>query len=281
MFALRISALNSLIGLAFLLAHLALPSSAAIATEKKVGLPPAPEWKGGQLKRGADGKIRRDSTAKDPLATITEGRRRVGIGSGFFVSRGGSVITNNHVIAGCRVITLETPWKTAGAATLVASDPDRDLALLKTDLTAPAAVTFRYDGRLEAGEILTIVGYPVRTLPPLSPQIENAVHTGRLAGQRMVTLNAAVAPGNSGGPALDAAGRLGAVITGEINTPAVFKQTGQLVRDVAIAIPADTTEEFLRENGIAVARSADRTPLDPTDLTALARQVVARIGCWR
>ena len=80
---------------------------------------------------------------------------------------------------------------------------------------------------------------------------------------------------------LDLAGRLGAVITAEINTPAHYEKTGRVVRDIAFAIPARETEQFLRDQGVTVLRSTDPTPLDHSALTSLAMGIVARIGCWK
>jgi S1-C subfamily serine protease len=232
------------------------------------------------LQRGPDGQIKPDPGAADPLSELTKGRRRIGIGSGFFVSRKGSVVTNHHVIKRCKFITVETPWNAVGAAQIVASDQTRDLALLKTDVIAPAEVSFSSNEAVKPGEPLTVVGYPTLKLPPLSPQISSAIHAGPVRGRPLVALDAAVAPGSSGGPALDLAGRLGAVITGEINTPAVYKKTGRVVRDIAFAVPASETEMFLSEHGVAVSHSTDATPLDQATLNALVLGIVTRIGCW-
>lgn len=252
----------------------------SIGAAQTTGLPPAPQWKGGEARRGADGEIRRDPTV-DPLVALTEGHKRIRTGSGFYVTREGSVVTNNHVISQCRLITIETPWNTAGLAVLMGSDPNHDLALLKTDVTAPAAVRFPTKSGLRPGERLTIIGYPVLTLPPLAPQITGAVHRGPVPNRSLVALNAAIAPGSSGGPALDSAGRLGGVITGEINTPAFYRETGRIVRDIAVAVPASATEQFVRSHGIAVSLLTDPTPLEPTALEDFAKQIVTRIGCWK
>ena len=264
-------------GVLFIFALLAPDTEAA---DPGSGLPPAPEWKGGAVLRGPDGRIKLDRAAADPLAVLTKGRRRIGIGSGFFVSRNGSVVTNHHVIARCNLVTVETPWNAVGAAQVVASDQSRDLALLRTDVIAPAQVSFSSNEAVKPGEPLTVVGYPTLTLPPLSPQISSAIHAGPVRGRPLVALDAAVAPGSSGGPALDLAGRLSAVITGEINTPAVYKKTGRVIRDIAFAIPASETEKFLSEHGVTVTRSTDATPLDQSTLKAFAMQIVTRIGCW-
>ena len=160
---------------------LTLPAPGIDAAETVSGLPPAPKWKRGAAQRAPDGQIELNPDAADPLANLTGGHHRTGIGSGFFVARGGSVVTNHHVIARSNLITVETPWNTAGMAKLVASDPVRGLALLKTDVTSPAEVAFATRGHLRTGESLTVAGYPTRKLPPLSPQITRATHTGAFA----------------------------------------------------------------------------------------------------
>jgi S1-C subfamily serine protease len=233
------------------------------------------------VRRGPDGKIRLEPADGNSITELTKGHSRIGIGSGFFVSRDGSVVTNHHVIKLCRLITIETPWKAVGIAQVVASDKTVDLALLKTAVTSPGAVVFSTGGDPEPGAPLTIVGYPTVKLPPLSPQITSAIQAGPVPNQPMVTLDANVAPGSSGGPALDLAGRLAAVIRGEINTPRVFKKTGRVVRDVAFAIPASETEQFLRKQGFTVTHSNDPTPLKQSAFKTHVMGIVTRVGCWK
>lgn len=233
------------------------------------------------MRRGPDGKILLEPANGNSITDLTKGHRRIGIGSGFFVSREGSVVTNHHVIELCRLITIETPWKAVGVARIVGSDKTVDLALLKTAVTSPSAVAFSTSGDPGPGDPLTVVGYPTVKLPPLAPQITSAIHAGPVRGQPLVALDATVAPGSSGGPALDLAGRLGAVIRGEINTPAVYKKTGRVVRDVAFAIPASETEQFLRKQGFTVAHSNDPTPLKQSAFKAHVMGIVTRIGCWK
>ena len=154
----------------------------------------------------------------------------------------------------------------------------RGLALLKTDVTSPAEVAFATRRHLRTGESLTVAGYPTRKLPPLSPQITRATHTGAFASGTLIALKVTVAPGSSDGPALDVAGSLGGVIKAEISTPAVYERTGRVIRDVALAISAGETEQFLRTQGLTVTQWADSTPLKPAALTAFAKQIVARIS---
>jgi S1-C subfamily serine protease len=269
------------IGVCALLFVLILLAPGVQAAEAGTDALTGPEWKAGVVRRGPDGRIRLDTAADNSLADLTNGHRRIGLGSGFFVSRDGSVVTNQHVIARCSLITIETPWKAVGVALLVASDETRDLALLRTDVTARAAVAFSSNGDPGPGDPLTVVGYPTLKLPSLLPQVTSAIHAGPVQGQSMIALDAAVAPGSSGGPVLDLAGRLGAVIRGEINTPAVYKKTGRVIRDIAFAIPASETEQFLRNQGIAVTHSSDPTPLSQSALKALVMGTVTRIGCWK
>lgn len=276
-----LAAYLSVIGVATLLFTITPPTQGAKASDTESNLPAAPEWRDGAVLRGPDGRIKFDPALGDPLTELTKGHRRIGIGSGFFVSRDGSVVTNHHVIEMCSLITVETPWKAVGVALLVASDETRDLALLRTDVTAPTEVSFSSRGDPRPGDPLTVVGYPTVKLPPLSPQITSAIQAGPVRDRPLVALDAAVAPGSSGGPVLDIAGRLGAVITGEINTPAVYKKTGRVIRDIAFAVPASETEQFLLDQGVTISRSSDPTPLDQSALTALVLSIVTRIGCWK
>jgi len=252
-----------------------------VFAENEKALPRAPEWRQGTVSRGADGTIELDSGAVDRLAQLTQGKRRIGLGSGFFVTRDGAVVTNYHVVKRCRMVTVETPWQAVEVATVIVFDEAYDLALLRSDITPPIAIKFSVDSVIRPGSPLSLIGYPSVRLPPLSPQVSSAVFVGPVSGRPLVALDTTVAPGSSGGPVVDLSGGLVAIVAGEINTPAYYKKTGKLVRNIAFAVPAHAAERLLSANGIAIAHEArDRKPLDAAALTALAMGSATKIGCW-
>ena len=77
-------------------------------------------------------------------------------------------MTNHHVIDACkRVIWIDTTDGQEGTATVVASDPANDLALLKTNLKVPAIAIFRTPVETGSGGEISVIGYGTHKLPPL------------------------------------------------------------------------------------------------------------------
>ncbi|GAB6051627.1 hypothetical protein JCM17960_04470 [Magnetospira thiophila] len=240
-------------------------------------------WKGGVIRRGPDGNIIRDADAVDPLAKITQGRKKSGIGSGFFITSSGHLLTNHHVIDGCKLITVETPTGQAGAVELLDDWEEVDLALLKSALKPVGVAKFHAPTQPSAGAALAAVGYPTLTLPPINPKYIAATY-GKQLGERhpWFSMKGEVFPGNSGGPVVDEAGNIVGVVVAKVNAPNMKKQTGQLITDLSFAIRLDVTRQFLKRNRIEVTTAGtDTSPLAQKDRFALAKKFVVRVGCWK
>ncbi|MEX2296415.1 MAG: trypsin-like peptidase domain-containing protein, partial [Dongiaceae bacterium] len=146
----------------------------------------------------------------------------VGSGTGMLLNARGNVLTNNHVIAECRRVTVRFAGEPAADAALIASDPGNDLAVLRAaaPLEARPFVKFR-DGRsVRLAEDVIAIGYPLTGL--LSSQVK--VTTGTVSGlaglyddTRYLQISVPVQPGNSGGPLVDLSGNVVGVITGKLD----------------------------------------------------------------
>lgn len=149
--------------------------------------------------------------------TNTTGRG-TSLGSGFFVSSSGHVLTNYHVLADLRTAQLicrdgSRPWASA-----VASDPEKDLALLLVDGgLASRPLPLGSSSALRPGERVFAIGFPLseRLGFTLTQGIVSAVRT-ELFGHAAIQHDAAINPGNSGGPLLDATGRVVGINTWKI-----------------------------------------------------------------
>ena len=155
-------------------------------------------------------------------------------GSGFVVTADGYVVTNSHVLDGARQIVVGTLDGEETDATVVADDPERDLALLKLPGGPHPFLAFGQSADLQVGEDLVILGYPLclETLT-VTRGILSARHTDWL--QTDATAN----PGNSGGPGLNPQGGVIGVATAKLGGGAVegvesanFLIDGDLVRSV-------------------------------------------------
>jgi len=205
-------------------------------------------------------------------------------GTGFVVGARGYVLTNRHVVRGCQAVRVRPEGGLARSATVVALDPDDDLALLRTDTTFGAVAAFRGGRDPRAGEEVVAVGYPLNGL--LADQAH--VTTGSisaLAGLyndlHELTISTPVQPGNSGGPLLDAYGNVVGVVVTKLNARVVQETTGDLPQNVNFAIKGNVAREFLAGQGIVPLTGLPGTPMSNADVGDVGRSVALLVECTR
>ncbi|MDD4368505.1 MAG: trypsin-like peptidase domain-containing protein [Oscillospiraceae bacterium] len=149
-----------------------------------------------------------------------------GEGSGIIMSTDGYIITNYHVIEDADKIAVKTNDGTEYEATVVGSDSDADLALLKIDTTGLTAVEVGDSTELQQGEIVMAVGNPggetfenTVTLGVVSA-VERELTMENGSTLKMIQTDAAINPGNSGGALFNLDGQLVGI------TSAKYEATG-------------------------------------------------------
>ncbi|CAH0188458.1 S1C family serine protease [Roseomonas sp. CECT 9278] len=203
---------------------------------------------------GADGKPAGggDAVAEAPAPRPRSGRA-TSTGSAFAVTANGLAVTNAHVVQGCASVVDEQ----GRPVRVVAADRRRDLALIDTGRGFGSVVRFRPQAAVDLGETVLVFGFPYGQALGTGINVTNGIVTG-LAGPggdvSRFQMNAAVQPGNSGGPAVDDAGLLLGVAVGRLNDLAVLRATGSLPQGVNFAIRATEVERFLAEQNVRPAR---------------------------
>ena len=149
--------------------------------------------------------------------TSASGRRRPngdddgGTGSGFVISTDGYLITNNHVVAGATTIEVNLPDGREAKATLIGRDPATDIAVLKIDADGLKAIRFADSKQVQVGQIAIAIGNPYGFQYSLTAGVVSALgrtlrsESGRLIDD-VIQTDAALNPGNSGGPLLNSNG---------------------------------------------------------------------------
>jgi TPR repeat protein len=201
-------------------------------------------------------------------------------GSGFVISRAGHVLTNHHVVAGCAQVRIPPN----GTAQVVAADPNNDLALLNTGQGTTAIASFREGGGARLGESVVAVGFPLRGLLATGPNVTTGI-VSALAGPgndtRLLQTSAPVQPGNSGGPLLDASGRVIGVVVGKLDAIKVVQATGDIPQNVNFAITAASARSFLDAQSFAYSTAASTQILDTADIAEAAKRFTVVVECWK
>ncbi|MFZ1674693.1 MAG: trypsin-like peptidase domain-containing protein, partial [Nitrospira sp.] len=160
-------------------------------------------------------------------------RRGGGQGSGVIVTPDGYVLTNNHVIAGAKTVTVTLPDKREFKGRIIGSDPKSDIAVVKIDGTQLPTVTWGDSSRLQVGEYVLAVGNPFGLNSTVTLGIVSALgrgHMGITQYEDFIQTDAAINPGNSGGALVNTRGELIGINT------AIFSQTGGY-QGVGFAVP--------------------------------------------
>jgi len=106
---------------------------------------------------------------------VAPGRRMLRTGTGFYVDADGRMVTSQHVVEGCAVVSTFDPRGDRKAASLVVADRERDLALVATGRRPQAVAVFRAPPSLVAGQPVALVGYPIQGYAPLQPVLARGV----------------------------------------------------------------------------------------------------------
>ena len=168
-------------------------------------------------------------------------------GSGIIIDKEGRIVTNYHVIEGQKTLKVVLADGTAARATVVGSDPSSDLAVLQSELPRDSFVpaTLGDSGIMRAGDPVFAIGAPFNQPFTVTSGIVSATErstqssfTGRSI-RDMIQTDAAVNPGNSGGPLFNVNGEVVGINT-SIENP-----NGRFFVGLGFAIPSNTVLRLL------------------------------------
>ncbi len=162
------------------------------------------------------------------------------LGSGVIATSDGYILTNNHVVEKADKIIVALQDGRRAVATVIGTDPDSDLAVIKVNLTGLPVLPFRKNPT-EVGDIVLAIGNPFGVGQTVTHGIISAIGRSGLginAYEDFIQTDAAINPGNSGGALIDVAGNLVGVNT------AIFSRTGGSM-GIGFAIPASLAQQVM------------------------------------
>lgn len=166
-----------------------------------------------------------------------------GAGSGVIVTADGYIVTNNHVIEDAANISVRLKNSEIYEATLIGTDPENDIAVIKIEAEGLTIATLGDSDTLQVGELAVAIGNPLGTLGgSVTDGIISALDREiTIDGEtmRLLQTNAAVNPGNSGGGLFNAKGEL----IGIVNA----KSSGTNVEGLGFAIPINSVKQIIED----------------------------------
>ncbi len=166
-----------------------------------------------------------------------------GIGSGVIISSDGYILTNDHVVLDADKITVTLSNGDVAKARLIGTDPSTDTAVLKIDVPYPLRPARLGDSStVRPGQMAIAVGNPYGFDNTVTTGVVSAVNRTLMARNNyrisgIIQTDAAVNPGNSGGPLLNSRGEVIGI------NSAIFSVTGGF-QGIGLAIPINTAKEI-------------------------------------
>jgi S1-C subfamily serine protease len=176
-----------------------------------------------------------------PLVVIeTERGGPSGVGSGVIVNARGDILTSLHVVEGARSISVSFSDGTKSPATVRSTDPDHDIAVLAPARLPEVVVPAVLGGGAQVGDEAYVVGHPLGLVASLSTGVISGLNRSFPLGNGksisgMIQFDAAVNPGNSGGPLLNRNGQVIGIVTGLANPAGDDRFSG-----IGFAVPIGT-----------------------------------------
>jgi S1-C subfamily serine protease len=170
----------------------------------------------------AVGKIKNAVVKIDVYKTVSGKLRAAGSGSGFIFSSDGLIFTNSHVVNGAERIMVSLLNENEIEAELIGQDPDTDLAILKIFSDGYSVAKLGDASQLQIGQFVIAIGNPFGYQHTVTAGVVSALgrslrtQSGRLV-DNVIQSDAALNPGNSGGPMINTDGEVVGVNTAMIN----------------------------------------------------------------
>jgi S1-C subfamily serine protease len=176
-----------------------------------------------------------------------------GVGSGIILTSDGYILTNNHVVENSESLSVQLADGRTVSATVVKTDPQHDLAIIKANATGLTPATLGDSSTIQVGQTVIAIGSPLGTFTgSVTEGIISATNRTITVGESnsrtgttlsgLLQTDAAINPGNSGGPIVDASG----------NVIGVSTAGSTQANGLNFAIPINTAKTLIAQSGVSI-----------------------------
>jgi S1-C subfamily serine protease len=204
----------------------------------------------------------------------------VASGTGFYVSDAGHIITNHHVIDGCKDIKVHSKGEVL-TTLKIADDRQNDLALLKVSHKPSHVFPLSGDSPYPLQDIV-VAGFPFGDRVSSSLKFTKGI-VSSLSGignnYSEIQIDAALQPGNSGGPIIDEYGNIIAVAVAKLDMKKILKDYGVIPENTNFGIKTSAVRNLLQGN--AVSTKPPNTEISSKqELSRTATDGTVFLSCW-
>ena len=229
-------------------------------------------------------------------------------GSGFFISKLGHIITNEHVVKKCNKITVGDNIDRQVPAKLIGVDRKNDLALLRTttldlassetkslikklstqklgiEIVPLATAGLMRSDDVELGEQIVVAGFPYgdifsKDIKVTFGNVNSTKGVGDDSSQFQI--QAPVQIGNSGGPIYDKYGNIVGVVVAQLDKLKMAKTIGSLPENVNFGIKASTVKQFLNSSGLPTKWAERKKEMSNKEISKIASKQTVMVVCHR
>jgi S1-C subfamily serine protease len=154
--------------------------------------------------------------------------------------------------------------------------------LIRASRTFSEVAAFRKGVPLQAGESVTVVGYPLANILGSEQNVTFGYVTAT-AGVRgdasTFLISAPIHKGNSGGPILDQSGNVTGIVTSKLNALVVQKRTGDLPQNISFGVKAEVAQLFLDALSVKYQSGGATAKLENTEVAAIGKAITVLVAC--
>lgn len=201
-------------------------------------------------------------------------------GTGFAVSKKGYIITNHHVVNGCNQINVHDKNKIFPAQ-IINADKKNDLALLKASFKPSSTLRLSKNGP-ELMQDIFVAGYPFGKDLGSSLKVTKGIISS-LAGinnnNAEIQIDAAIQPGNSGGPIVSHNGHVVGVAVAVLNKEMIMEDFGVIPENTNFGIKINLVKRILKENNVNFLDGDDKNSLNRRSLAQTLHNSTFYLSC--